>query len=236
MNARASIGAEHTFQLGRPSPALVRGGLVAGRPDGRDADLSGWLNGWIDLIAPAPWGAHVGLHSTHLGRSAISTKTPLYTPEERVRRDETPWTLVQGILAPLQFLVFAVSLGLVVRYLMTGRGYELATASILLKTLLLYTIMITGSIWEKVVFGKWLFARAFFWEDVFSMLVLGLQTAYLASLLMAWGSPREQMLIAIAAYAVYVVNATQFVLKLRAARLEGAGQVRDRTNRAGKPA
>jgi 3-vinyl bacteriochlorophyllide hydratase len=32
------------------------------------------------------------------------------------------------------------------------------------------------------------------------------------------------MLIAISAYAVYVVNATQFLLKLRAARLEGAGQ------------
>ena len=47
------------------------------------------------------------------------------------------------------------------------------------KTLALYAIMITGSIWEKVVFDKWLFAHAFFWEDVFSMLVLALHTGYL---------------------------------------------------------
>ena len=114
---------------------------------------------------------------------------PLYTPAERQRRDATPWTLVQGVLAPIQFLVFAVSLMLIARYMLTGEGYALATASILAKTVLLYAIMITGSIWEKVVFGKWLFAKAFFWEDVFSMLVLGLQTAYLLSLLLGWGSP-----------------------------------------------
>ena len=36
---------------------------------------------------------------------------PLYTAEERLRRDASPWTLVQGVLAPVQFLVFLVSLG-----------------------------------------------------------------------------------------------------------------------------
>ncbi len=147
---------------------------------------------------------------------------PLYSPAERKRRDATPWTIVQGVLAPIQFLAFAVSLTLIFRYLTTGQGYGLATASILVKTILLYAIMITGSIWEKVVFGKWLFARSFFWEDVFSMLVLGLQTTYLASLLLGWGSPGQQMMIAVAAYAAYAINASQFLLKLRAARLEGA--------------
>jgi 3-vinyl bacteriochlorophyllide hydratase len=80
--------------------------------------------------------------------------------------------------------------------------------------------MITGSIWEKVVFGRWLFAPSFFWEDVVSFLVMGLQTAYVAALLAGWGSPRDQIMIAVAAYGAYFVNATQFVLKLRAARLE----------------
>jgi 3-vinyl bacteriochlorophyllide hydratase len=144
----------------------------------------------------------------------------LYSPEERLRRDRSPWTLVQGILAPVQFIVFAVSLLLVMRYLVTGEDYKIATISIVIKTVALYTIMVTGSIWEKEVFGKWLFARAFFWEDVFSMLVLALQTAYLSALFFGWGSPRQQMMIAIAAYAAYIVNATQFLLKLRAARLE----------------
>jgi 3-vinyl bacteriochlorophyllide hydratase len=144
----------------------------------------------------------------------------LYTPAERRRRDASPWTLVQGILAPIQFVVFLASLGLVLRYLATGEGLTAATVSVVAKTLILYTIMVTGSIWEKAVFDRWLFARPFFWEDVFSMLVLGLHTAYLAALLFGLLGPRGQMLLALAAYATYLINATQFLLKLRAARLE----------------
>jgi 3-vinyl bacteriochlorophyllide hydratase len=147
--------------------------------------------------------------------------TRLYTPEERARRDATVWTLVQGILAPLQFLVFLVSLALVLRYLWTGEGYAAATVSVVVKTFVLYTIMITGSIWEKVVFGKWLFAPAFFWEDVFSFVVIALHTLYLWALFTGALLPWEQMTIALAAYTVYVVNAAQFLWKLRMARLEG---------------
>ena len=143
---------------------------------------------------------------------------PLYTPEERIRRDATKWTLVQGILAPVQFVVFLISLAMVVRYLTSGEGFFIATVSIVIKTMLLYAIMITGSIWEREVFGCYLFAPAFFWEDVFSFLVLALHTAYLVALFAGVGHPRQQMLLALAAYAAYFVNATQFVLKLRAAR------------------
>ena len=147
-------------------------------------------------------------------------RPPLYTAEERRRRDASPWTLVQGVLAPLQFLVFLVSLGLVLRYLATGEGLAAATASVVVKTLALYAIMVTGSIWEKDVFGRYLFAPAFYWEDVLSMAVLALHTAYLAALATGWLDPRALMLLALAAYATYVVNAAQFLLKLRAARLE----------------
>jgi 3-vinyl bacteriochlorophyllide hydratase len=125
---------------------------------------------------------------TSTGGNASPARRPpgpaLYTPEERKRRDASGWTLVQGILAPVQFLVFLVSLGLVLRYLATGEGETAATVSVVVKTLTLYTIMITGCIWEKVVFGRYLFAPAFYWEDVFSMLVLALHTAYLVAL---WG-------------------------------------------------
>jgi len=151
---------------------------------------------------------------------------PLYTPEQRRRRDATRWTLVQGLLAPFQFAVFLVSLWLVLRYLATGEGYALATASVVAKTVILYAIMVTGSIWEKVVFGRYLFAPAFFWEDLFSMLVLALHTAYLGAVL--FGLPTDmQMLIALGAYAAYAINATQFVLKLRAARLQEAASRHD---------
>jgi 3-vinyl bacteriochlorophyllide hydratase len=82
--------------------------------------------------------------------------------------------------------------------------------------------MITGAIWEKVVFGKYLFAEPFWWEDLFSMLVIALHSAYLVMLFAGIGSVQDRMIVALAAYASYVVNATQFLLKLRAARLEAA--------------
>ena len=149
-----------------------------------------------------------------------AVRKPLYTPEQRARRDATRWTLIQGVLAPIQFVVFLASLGFVLRYLMTGEGLHVATVSVLVKTLVLYTIMVTGSIWEKVVFDCWLFAPAFYWEDVFSMLVLALHTAYVVALFTDALTPHSLMLLALAAYATYVINAGQFLLKLRAARLE----------------
>lgn len=150
-------------------------------------------------------------------------RTGLYTDAQRKRRDSSPWTMVQAILAPLQFLVFLVSLALVLRTLLTGQGADLANASVILKTLLLYTIMVTGSLWEKDVFGKYLFAPAFFWEDVVSFGVIALHTAYLICLLTGSLSETGLLWLALVAYAAYVTNAAQFLLKLRAARLQSAG-------------
>jgi 3-vinyl bacteriochlorophyllide hydratase len=149
-------------------------------------------------------------------------RPPLYTAEQRARRDASPWTLVQGVLAPLQFLVFLVSAFLVLRFLQTGSGESAALASVVVKTLVLYTIMVTGSIWEKAVFGKYLFAPAFFREDAVSMVVIALHTAYLYGLVTGAIGIERLMYLALAAYATYVVNAAQFLLKLRAARLNGA--------------
>ena len=146
-----------------------------------------------------------------------------YTAEERARRDSTIWTPIQGVLAPVQFVFFLASLVLVIRYMTTGEGYGIATWSIVAKTVLLYVIMVTGAIWEKVVFGQYLLAPAFFWEDVFSFLVIGLHTAYLWALFSGALAPHPLMWLALAAYGAYVINAAQFVLKLRAARLQAAG-------------
>ncbi|SIR43797.1 3-vinyl bacteriochlorophyllide hydratase [Rhizobium sp. RU20A] len=155
-----------------------------------------------------------------MGKTGQSAGYPiLYTQEERRRRDASVWTLVQGILAPVQFVIFLVSLVLVLNYLWSGEGLWAASVSVVVKTLALYAIMITGSIWEKVVFGRYLFAPAFFWEDVFSILVLALHTAYLVCLHQGLLAPGALMALALAAYATYVVNAGQFLCKLRMARL-----------------
>jgi 3-vinyl bacteriochlorophyllide hydratase len=148
------------------------------------------------------------------------TPVPLYSPEQRRRRDATSWTTVQAVLAPVQFAIFLISAALVVRYLATGEGFALAAGSVVVKTLALYTIMVTGSMWEKAVFGRYLFAPAFFWEDVLSMLVLALHTAYLAALATGALDARGQMYVALAAYVVYLLNAAQFLLKLRTVRRE----------------
>jgi 3-vinyl bacteriochlorophyllide hydratase len=156
----------------------------------------------------------------HRGGRQRGQARPLYTVEQRRRRDLSPWTLVQGVLAPIQFLVFAASLALVLHYLVTGEGLFAATVSVVVKTLVLYTIMVTGAIWEKAVFDRYLFAPAFFWEDAVSMLVIALHTAYLVVLIANALPPTDQMLLALAAYATYVINAAQFLVKFRSARLE----------------
>jgi 3-vinyl bacteriochlorophyllide hydratase len=183
----------------------------------------------IDAIDCCPWGASAGRNAAAtdkreavMTRSSPSLRRPLYTPEERVRRDATPWTLVQGILAPIQFLVFLVSLGLVTRFLLTGQGQAMAEFSVIVKTLVLYTIMVTGAIWEREVFGRYLFAPSFYWEDMVSMLVIALHTAYVVALYQGALSATSLSILALSAYAIYVINAVQFVLKLRAARMDEA--------------
>lgn len=151
-------------------------------------------------------------------RQAPISGDSLYTPEQRQRRDETVWTLVQGILAPLQFLAFAISLVFVVNFLINGSGFYAATVSVLIKTGFLYAIMITGAIWEKIVFGRYLFAKAFFWEDVVSMVVIALHTLYVVMWLGSFGSQGAQMWLALAAYAAYLINALQFLMKFQLAK------------------
>jgi 3-vinyl bacteriochlorophyllide hydratase len=177
----------------------------------------------VDRVDCCPWAAAAGRREIRVLPSSPFAGRQLYSAAERRRRDMSRWTVVQGVLAPIQFAIFLASLSLVLRYLATGNGLGVATASIVLKTIALYAIMITGSIWERDVFGRFLFAPAFFWEDVVSMLVLALHTTYLIALFSGTVDAERQMWLALAAYASYVVNATQFLLKLRAARRqEGA--------------
>jgi len=108
----------------------------------------------------------------------------------------------------------------VISFLQTGQGAAEATISVIVKTGFLYAIMLTGAIWEKEVFGVWLFARPFFWEDVVSMAVIALHSAYLYVWLTGALAIREQLWLALVAYATYVINALQFFYKLRMARRE----------------
>jgi 3-vinyl bacteriochlorophyllide hydratase len=144
-----------------------------------------------------------------------------YTPEQLKQRNESTWTTVQTILAPIQFIVFVTSFGLVVRFLMTGNGYEAANISVLMKIALLWAITITGMFWEKEIFGHWFMAPQFFWEDVFNAVALIMHNIYFIAI---WtGQSHENiMVIMLVAYVSYLVNMAQFIIKGIRARGEHA--------------
>jgi 3-vinyl bacteriochlorophyllide hydratase len=68
-----------------------------------------------------------------------------------------------------------------------------------------------------------------------SMLVLALHTAYLVALATGALDARQLMLLALAAYATYVINAGQFLIKLRAARLQQRQQPNGTANALAVP-
>ncbi|NDJ51900.1 MAG: 2-vinyl bacteriochlorophyllide hydratase [Chloroflexi bacterium] len=154
--------------------------------------------------------------------SAIS-----YTPEQLERRNNSKWTIVQAVLAPLQFLAFIVSFVLIVRYLVTGEGYMAANISALIKIGLLWLITITGMIWEKEVFGQWFLAPQFFWEDTLNAVAMIMHNLYFVARALGW-SDRAVMIVMLVAYISYLVNFAQFFIrglqarKQRLAEQEGA--------------
>lgn len=135
-----------------------------------------------------------------------------YTTEQLERRNRSKWTVVQAILAPLQFLMFIVSLILVIRYLITGNGYAIANVTVLLKIALLWLITITGMIWEKEVFGHWFLAPEFYWEDVGNAVAMVMHNLYFLARGLAW-SDRAVMTLMLVAYISYLINSAQFIVK-----------------------
>lgn len=135
-----------------------------------------------------------------------------YTPEQLAKRNKSKWTLVQAILAPIQFLAFIISFALVVRYLLTGQGYAIATITVLIKISLLWLITVTGMIWEKEIFGQWFLAPQFFWEDVGNAVAMVLHNVYFLARWQEW-SDQTVMALMLIAYIAYLFNCSQFVIK-----------------------
>ncbi|MEN9937143.1 MAG: hypothetical protein RLZZ387_3722 [Chloroflexota bacterium] len=136
----------------------------------------------------------------------------MYTPEQLARRDASIWTLVQAVLAPIQFLAFVVSFALVIRYLVTGEGYAIANASVLVKIALLWAITITGMIWEKEIFGHYFMAREFFWEDLGNLVAILTHNLYFVAVALGWDN-RAVMTLMLLAYCTYLINCAQFVYR-----------------------
>lgn len=136
----------------------------------------------------------------------------MYSAEQLARRNQSKWTFVQALLAPIQFLAFLLSLGLVIRYLLTGEGYLIANISVLIKIGLLWLITITGAIWEKEIFGHWFLAPQFFWEDVGNAVAMLFHNLYFLAVWLDW-SEQSIMILMLVAYVSYLVNCAQFVAR-----------------------
>lgn len=135
-----------------------------------------------------------------------------YTPEQLARRNSSKWTLVQAVLAPVQFLAFIISFALVIRYLVTGNGFAAANISVLIKISLLWLITVTGMIWEKEIFGHWFLAPQFFWEDVGNAVAMIMHNLYFLARWQGW-SEQAIMMLMLLAYVSYMFNCAQFILK-----------------------
>jgi 3-vinyl bacteriochlorophyllide hydratase len=140
---------------------------------------------------------------------------PRYTPDQLERRNASVWTKVQGILAPIQFVMFLA--GLTVTWLYQSHvwitDFYWITFFVTLKTLMLVLIFVTGGFFEQEVFGAFAFAPEFFWEDFGSAIAMVVHISYF--ILFFIGLP-EKILIqtALLAYLSYLVNAAQFVIRL----------------------
>ncbi|NTU67376.1 MAG: 2-vinyl bacteriochlorophyllide hydratase [Chlorobiaceae bacterium] len=140
---------------------------------------------------------------------------PRYTPEQLEKRNASRWTTVQAVLAPIQFLIFLA--GLTVTWLFTKElwitDFGWITFFVTLKTFMLVLIFVTGGFFELEVFGRFAFAREFFWEDFGSAIAMIVHISYF---ILFWIGLDRDILIRTAylAYLSYLVNAAQFVIRL----------------------
>ena len=148
----------------------------------------------------------------------------MYTADQLARRERSKWTRVQIILAPIQFVAFLISFGLVIHYLLTGQGYLITTVSIWVKISLIWALTITGMLWEYDMYDHYFMAKEFFWEDLGNLIAILTHNAYFVA---KWvgADERTVMWVMVFAYVTYLFNAAQFVVRgIRPARQRRALQ------------
>ncbi len=148
----------------------------------------------------------------------------MYTPDQLRRREASRWTKVQIILAPIQFVAFIVSFGLVIHYLLTGDGFLAATISVWVKIALIWALTITGMLWEHDMYDHYFMAKEFFWEDLGNLIAIITHNLYFVAKGMG-ADERTVMWVMVFAYVTYLFNAAQFLVRgVRSARQRRAMQ------------
>ncbi len=134
------------------------------------------------------------------------------------RREATIWTRIHPPFAFAQLAVCVVSVILIGFFFAGQISFNVVHLSALLKIALMAGAVVTGSLWERAVYGYWWFAPQFFLEDLMTYVVALFQIGYL---LVYYHSPDNlaaNVAVLIVSYLAYVVNVTQYVLKHASAR------------------
>lgn len=140
---------------------------------------------------------------------------PRYTPEQLAKRNASVWTEIQILLAPVQFVIFLT--GIVLNAIYTSNpaliDFFWISVAILFKTLFFVILFITGMFFEKDIFGKWVFSKEFFWEDVGSSVATFFHFLYFV---LAWKGYSHDTLVfwASVAYSSYIINALQYLVRI----------------------
>jgi 3-vinyl bacteriochlorophyllide hydratase len=140
---------------------------------------------------------------------------PRYTPEQLAKRNASVWTEIQILLAPVQFVIFLTGVCLNILYANHYASFDFywISVAILFKTLFFVILFITGMFFEKDIFGKWVFSKEFFWEDVGSSVATFFHFLYFV---LTWkGYPDSELVIwSSVAYSSYIINALQYLARI----------------------
>jgi 3-vinyl bacteriochlorophyllide hydratase len=140
----------------------------------------------------------------------------------RERRTASIWTVIHPLFAIGQLLAFLVSVGFLIAYFEGAVSFYAVHVSVLVKIGLMVGAVLTGSFWERDVYGYWWFAPEFLQEDVMTLIVFLFQLTYLA--MVGFHSDLRVAVVAvlIIAYAVYLGNVAQYIHRTQTRKKEAA--------------
>jgi 3-vinyl bacteriochlorophyllide hydratase len=129
----------------------------------------------------------------------------------RERRAASMWTMIHPLFAIGQLFAFFVSVGLLIAYFRGAVPFHVVHVSVLVKIGLMVGAVVTGSLWERDVFGYFWFAPEFLLEDVMTLVVFIFQVSYLAMVALHPTLMPAVIGMLCVAYAVYIGNVAQYI-------------------------
>jgi 3-vinyl bacteriochlorophyllide hydratase len=137
----------------------------------------------------------------------------LLLPTVEDRRNASIWTKIHPVFAIGQLGIFIVSAGLLVLYGLHIVPFTTVYLSVLIKIACMIGAVLTGSFWERDVYGPWWFADEFFIEDVMTVNVFSLHVAAVVAYFAQPFDLRATLMLLVFAYVIYALNVGQYIFR-----------------------